>query len=145
MKLVEKDGKFYRMRRGKLVEIPPEWVGKTVHPQEIRGRKEEAKSAHDRIHRARANRSHDAIVNGLDVQKQGMNKPVNVPNRSYKHPGARGREKECAHCKGHGDVIVHHAFEVRERYWDERNVRPHCGGTRRSTLGERKEGNPARL
>jgi hypothetical protein len=24
---IEKDGKFYRMRRGKLVQIPPEWVG----------------------------------------------------------------------------------------------------------------------
>jgi hypothetical protein len=33
MKLVEKDGKFFRMRRGVLVEIPPDWVGKTLHPQ----------------------------------------------------------------------------------------------------------------
>ncbi len=38
-KLIEKDGKFYRMRRGKLVEIPPEWVGKVTHPQTIRKRK----------------------------------------------------------------------------------------------------------
>jgi hypothetical protein len=29
-KPIVKDGKTYRMRRGKLVEIPPEWVGKTV-------------------------------------------------------------------------------------------------------------------
>lgn len=27
-KRIEKDGKFYRMRRGVLVEIPQEWVGK---------------------------------------------------------------------------------------------------------------------
>lgn len=38
-KLIEKDGKFYRMRRGKLVEIPQEWVGKTVYKQTIRKRK----------------------------------------------------------------------------------------------------------
>jgi hypothetical protein len=37
-KRIEKDGKSYRMRRGELVEIPPEWVGNTVHPQTIRKR-----------------------------------------------------------------------------------------------------------
>ena len=34
-KRIEKDGKFYRMRRGKLVEIPEEWVGKVTTPQTI--------------------------------------------------------------------------------------------------------------
>ena len=29
----------YRIRRGKKVEIPPEWVGKTVDPQTIRKRR----------------------------------------------------------------------------------------------------------
>lgn len=33
------DGKAYRIRRGKLVEIPAEWVGETVHPQTLRKRK----------------------------------------------------------------------------------------------------------
>lgn len=33
------DGKRYRKRRGKLVQIPDEWVGKTVHPQTKRKRK----------------------------------------------------------------------------------------------------------
>lgn len=37
-KLVEKDGKHYRMRRGKLVEIPQEWVGQVPHPATIRKR-----------------------------------------------------------------------------------------------------------
>lgn len=37
-KLIEKDGKFYRLRRGKLVEIPKEWVGKVTFPQTIRKR-----------------------------------------------------------------------------------------------------------
>jgi hypothetical protein len=28
----------FRIRRGKLVEIPEEWVGQTAHPQTIRKR-----------------------------------------------------------------------------------------------------------
>ena len=38
-KLFEIDGKHYRIRRKKLVEIPPEWVGEVTHPQTIRKRK----------------------------------------------------------------------------------------------------------
>lgn len=38
-KRIEIDGKFYRKRRGVLVEIPEEWVGQTVHPQTMRKRK----------------------------------------------------------------------------------------------------------
>jgi hypothetical protein len=38
-KVIEKDGKKYRIRRGKLVEIPPEWVGKIVHDATKRKRK----------------------------------------------------------------------------------------------------------
>jgi hypothetical protein len=38
-KRIEIDGKFYRMRRGKLVEIPEEWVGKDQWKQSIRKRK----------------------------------------------------------------------------------------------------------
>ena len=38
MKRIEKDGKFYRMRRGVLVEIPEEWVGKTVDRSTINKR-----------------------------------------------------------------------------------------------------------
>jgi len=32
---IERDGKVYRIRRGKMVEVPPEWVGKTVGAQTI--------------------------------------------------------------------------------------------------------------
>ena len=32
------DGVFYRKRRGRLVPIPEEWVGKTTHPSTIRRR-----------------------------------------------------------------------------------------------------------
>lgn len=37
-KRVEIDGAYYRKRRGKLVRIPDEWVGKTVDRQTIRKR-----------------------------------------------------------------------------------------------------------
>ena len=38
-KLIREGSKYYRMRRGILVEIPSEWVGKVTHPQTIRKRK----------------------------------------------------------------------------------------------------------
>jgi hypothetical protein len=38
MKRIEKDGKFYRMRRGELVEIPAAWLGQVVYPQTVRER-----------------------------------------------------------------------------------------------------------
>ena len=38
MKRIEQDGKCFRVRRGELVEIPPQWVGQTVHSQSIRKR-----------------------------------------------------------------------------------------------------------
>ena len=37
-KRVELNGRFYRMRRGKMVRIPDEWVGETVHDQTKRKR-----------------------------------------------------------------------------------------------------------
>lgn len=37
-KRIEIDGVFYRMRRGKLVPIPAEWLGKVTTPQTIRKR-----------------------------------------------------------------------------------------------------------
>lgn len=37
-KPINKDGKVYRMRRGKLVEIPAEWVGQVTSRQTINAR-----------------------------------------------------------------------------------------------------------
>ena len=34
------DGCYYRKRRGKLVAIPAKWVGKTIHPQTRRKRRQ---------------------------------------------------------------------------------------------------------
>ena len=39
MKVIRRNGKHYRMRRGVLVEIPEEWVGQVTHPQTVRKRK----------------------------------------------------------------------------------------------------------
>ena len=41
-KRIEIGGKFYRKRRGELIEIPEEWVGNTVHSQTIRKRPSKA-------------------------------------------------------------------------------------------------------
>lgn len=38
-KRIEIDGTFYRVRRGKLVKIPDEWVGKITTKSTIRDRK----------------------------------------------------------------------------------------------------------
>lgn len=38
MKRIEIDGKFYRVRRGELVQIPDQWVGKIVTEQTKRNR-----------------------------------------------------------------------------------------------------------
>lgn len=39
MKRQEIDGKFYRMRKGKLVQIPEEWVGQVPHKQTTKKRR----------------------------------------------------------------------------------------------------------
>lgn len=51
---IEIDGRFYRRRRGELVEIPSEWVGHTVHPQTIR--KRPSKKTQGRRYRRKAQR-----------------------------------------------------------------------------------------
>lgn len=57
-RLIEKDGKHFRMRRGKLVQIPAEWVGKVCDPQTIRKRPSKT------IHKLRKTQS---------VQRRGLN------------------------------------------------------------------------
>lgn len=37
-KRIEQDGKYFRVRRGVLVEIPQEWVGRVTTPQTINKR-----------------------------------------------------------------------------------------------------------
>lgn len=41
-KLIVEGDKHYRIRRGRKVEIPPQWVGHTVHPQTIAKRPSKA-------------------------------------------------------------------------------------------------------
>lgn len=53
-KRIEIDGKFFRMRRNKLVPIPEEWLGKVASPQTIRQRPSKLvrKAAKDIKHKA---------------------------------------------------------------------------------------------
>jgi len=49
MKPIMIDGKPHRIRRGKLVEIPPKWFGKTVSPQKINKRPSKALHKHRKM------------------------------------------------------------------------------------------------
>lgn len=53
-KRIEIDGHFYRMREGKLVQIPDEWVGVVTHPQTIA--KRQSKKGRGRRYRAKVQR-----------------------------------------------------------------------------------------
>lgn len=59
MKRIEQDGKSYRIRRGKLVEIPDEWVGQVAFPQKLRRREQtaERKQKKERRRRRRSKQS----------------------------------------------------------------------------------------
>lgn len=69
MKRIEKDGKFYRMRRGKLVEIPAEWVGELAYPQTIRERPSKliGKTAREVKYADNRNRKDRAVEIGADL------------------------------------------------------------------------------
>lgn len=58
-KRIELDGKFFRIRRGKLVEIPPEWVGKDTNKCTIRKRKSKL------IHKLRRGKPKPQRKNGI--------------------------------------------------------------------------------
>jgi len=65
---LEIDGKFYRMRRGRLVEIPPEWLNKVTTPCTIRQRpsKVSKKIRPDRNGNGRMRDSKDRDVFDID-------------------------------------------------------------------------------
>ena len=63
-KRIEIDGRYYRMRRGKLVEIPPEWVGKVTHPQTIRKRKTTHSAKIDRRIEQKRERKDTSLMSG---------------------------------------------------------------------------------
>lgn len=53
-KRIEIDGKFFRERRGKLVEIPSAWVGKVTTEQTMRKRASKKTNKHRRHDEARS-------------------------------------------------------------------------------------------
>lgn len=79
-KRIEVAGKFYRHRRGKLVEIPEEWLGEVVHQQTIR----ERPSKHPRKKRMQL-----AISGRADTEHGG--KPGNPRTWAPRH--TLGRER----------------------------------------------------
>ena len=46
-KRISIEGKFYRMRRGVMVEIPAAWLGQTVYPETIQRRKSKRNQGKD--------------------------------------------------------------------------------------------------
>jgi len=58
-KRIDIDGKSFRLRRGKLVEIPAEWVGKVTDPATIRQRKSKL------IHKRRRGKPKPIRSNGV--------------------------------------------------------------------------------
>jgi hypothetical protein len=58
-KRIEIEGLFFRYRRGRLVEIPPEWVGKVTDPATIRQRKSKM------IHKHRRGKPKPVRSNGI--------------------------------------------------------------------------------
>ena len=42
-KVIEQNGRFFRVRRGKLVEIPAEWLGRATSAQTRRARAVDAR------------------------------------------------------------------------------------------------------
>lgn len=67
-KLIERNGRHYRIRRGVEVEIPPEWIGVVTHPQTI------AKRA--------------------SKQPPGQRKPPRQTRKAQEEQAARRRESE---------------------------------------------------
>lgn len=70
-KRIEIDGKFYRKREGKLVQIPDEWVGKTLNSNTKRKRK---------------NRKHKSIAREINTKgrfEYFANLGMSPPSKSY--------------------------------------------------------------
>lgn len=65
MKRIDIGGKSYRMRRGKLVEIPEQWVGKVTTDKTIRQR---PSKVHRKLRRVIKNDglSHEEAVKRID-------------------------------------------------------------------------------
>lgn len=54
--LYEKDGKYYRIRRGELVRIPDEWYGHVTHRQTIMKRKSKEKKGAGQYYKQKVQR-----------------------------------------------------------------------------------------
>lgn len=82
-KSIEIDGRVYRHRRGKLVQIPPEWVGRTLHAQSKRSRPAK---------KPRKDRMQSGITGRADTAHGG--KPGHPATWAPRHTTGRVTERE---------------------------------------------------
>ena len=88
------NGKWYRQRRGKWVEIPAEWVGQTTHPQSIRKRQSK------QVRKIRMNVDNFRQPNRLAVKKIRKDgyftkrKMAHPENRTPRHRGTKANKIE---------------------------------------------------
>ncbi len=76
-RLIEKDGKSYRVRRGRLVEIPPKRVGTFASPQTIAKRPSKA------IHKLRKKLKYGRTAwRGVAVQQRRADAGRKVDDRN---------------------------------------------------------------
>lgn len=71
-KRIEIDGKFYRKRRGKLVEIPADWVGNVTSRRTIRQRPSKLTGKVKRVVKdlGETNRYKDKLDQPADLKEQ---------------------------------------------------------------------------
>lgn len=94
-----KSGTRYRLRRGKLVEIPKEWVGHTVghHAKSKRHSKTRAKAIYNKILRAQ---DKDALRHGEEPHPENLKRPGRwhyTSGRLDKHRNQYQEQKQAEH------------------------------------------------
>ena len=92
-KAIEIDGVLYRERRGKLVKIPDEWVGKVPSANQIRQRhsKTRAKQIYTKILRAQ---DADALRHEEDPHPENTKRPGRWHRASGRIDKNRNKHKE---------------------------------------------------
>lgn len=69
-KRIDTEEGSFRMRRGKLVRIPDEWVGNVTHPQTIRKRASKQPDTGERRNWNKQGKLYNRNQNELDIEEQ---------------------------------------------------------------------------
>lgn len=121
------DGRCMRIRRGQLVEIPKEWVGKTVSGQRIRKRPSKKPHKLRRFDRSYGYRAWDALrrmdferladlCRRLGTDERG---DPQVALHGVGHPRTFSDRHRKAHLRERGDWIDEHGDEYPYDDWDD--------------------------